>query len=66
MNIEALRIRIGDKLHEQRVGFPRCAVIATSIIEILKESAGEPYKDGQAEEIIFDRKTWLLTLEEEQ
>ena len=66
MNIEALRIRIGDKLHELHVGFPRCAVIATSIIETLKGSAGEPYEDGQAEEIIFNRKTWLLTLEEEQ
>jgi len=40
--------------------------MATSIIETLKEAAGKPYKDGQAEEITFDRKTWLLTLEEEQ
>ena len=66
MNVEVLRIRIGDKLHEQRVGFPRCAVMATSIIETLKEAAGESYEDGQRKGIIFDRKTWLLSLEEEQ
>ena len=65
MNVEALRIRIRDKLYEQGVGFPRCAVIATSIIEILKEAGGEAYEDGQSEGIFFDRKTWLLTLEEE-
>jgi len=37
---------------------------AKGVIEVLKEAAGEPYKDGETEEYTFGGKGYFLILEE--
>lgn len=62
--LKSVEIEVGGYVEVCTLGIRKSSEMASGVIKILKEAAGEPYQAGETEEYTFGSKGNLIVLEE--